>query len=146
MYQHTQYGWIIIAVAVPVVIFLAIASLAAKPASAAGMMVFTAICLAALLALFGSLTVKADNEGIRFHFGPGVIRRHIPYKDIVSVKRVRNHWYYGWGLRWYGRGWLYNVSGLDALEIALRNGKFIRVGTNQPDELLRFVSSRTQTG
>lgn len=142
MYQHTQIGWIIFGFTVPAVIFLAIWSLAVQPIF---VMIFTAAALALMLVLFGSLTVKADGEGIGFHFGPGILKRRFPYKDIASVKKVRNRWYFGWGVRWFGRGWLYNVSGLDAIEVALQNGKCIRIGTDQPDELLRFVSPRLKT-
>jgi hypothetical protein len=41
----------------------------------------------------------------------------------------------GWGIRWIGRGWLWNVSGLRAVELELRDGRRFRVGSNRPERL-----------
>jgi hypothetical protein len=65
-----------------------------------------------------------------------MIRRTIALADIQSVRTVRNPWYYGWGLRLIPGGWMWNVSGLDAVELKLRSGKLFRIGTDEP-ELLR---------
>jgi len=61
--------------------------------------------------------------------------------DILSVKTVKNHRYYGRGIR----GWLwpkmciYNVSGFDAVEIKLKNGKIYRIGTDEPKKLEQMI-------
>ena len=31
--------------------------------------------------------------------------------------------------------WIYNVSGFDAVEIIMKNGKIYRIGTDVPEEL-----------
>ena len=58
-------------------------------------------------------------------------------KEIVSAKIVKNHWYYGWGIRLvlWPRMWVYNVSGFDAVEIKLKNNKVYRIGTDEPKKL-----------
>ena len=48
-------------------------------------------------------------------------------------------WWWGWGVRYYGQGWLYNVSGLDAVEIRLKSGKHIRIGTDEPEALVAEI-------
>jgi len=48
---------------------------------------------------------------------------------------VKNHWYYGWGIRLTPHGVLYNVSGFYAVELRLRTGKEFRIGTDVPQEL-----------
>ncbi|GAI51787.1 unnamed protein product [marine sediment metagenome] len=55
--------------------------------------------------------------------------------EIESCQVVKNHWYYGWGIRLTPHGVLYNVSGFDAVEIKLRTGKKFRIGTDVPQEL-----------
>jgi len=35
-----------------------------------------------------------------------------------------------------GRYWVYNVSGLEAVEVTLRSGKRFRIGTDEPEALL----------
>ncbi|MDY7014940.1 MAG: hypothetical protein SVX43_15355 [Cyanobacteriota bacterium] len=52
---------------------------------------------------------------------------------------VKNPWYYGWGIRLTPRGWLFNVSGLDAVEISLNSGRHFRIGTDRPRELERAI-------
>ena len=58
-------------------------------------------------------------------------------KEIISAKSVKNRWYYGWGIRiWFWPYmWIYNVSGFDAVEIIMRNGKIYRVGADTSKEL-----------
>jgi hypothetical protein len=48
---------------------------------------------------------------------------------------VRNHWWNGFGIRMRPGFRLYNVSGLDAVELRLKSGGVRRIGTNDPDGL-----------
>ncbi len=59
--------------------------------------------------------------------------------DLQKATIVRNRWYYGWGVRLTARGWLYNVSGFDAVEILLKNGRTYRIGTDKPAKLLLAI-------
>jgi len=68
-------------------------------------------------------------------FGPGPIRKRVKLNEIESCKVVKNHWYYGWGIRLTPHGILYNVSGFYAVEIKLRTGRLYRIGTDTPQEL-----------
>jgi hypothetical protein len=90
-------------------------------------------------ALFASLTVRVDRDTLRFHFGPGFWTKEIPIDDIRSVQAVRNSAWWGFGIRFTPKGWLYNVSGLDAVEIARDDGSTIRVGTDEPDALVQAI-------
>ena len=96
---------------------------------------FLLIILAALavsLLLFSILTVKVDGEEVSVRFGVGLIHKRFPLSEIESHSAVRNPWYYGWGLRRTPIGWLYNVSGLEAVEITLKDGRKVRIGTDDP--------------
>ncbi len=48
---------------------------------------------------------------------------------------MRNPWYYGWGIRLTPTGWMYNISGLDAVQLQLASGKRFRIGTDEPVQL-----------
>jgi len=61
--------------------------------------------------------------------------------DIQSVNVIRTKWYYGFGIRLIPTGWLYNVSGLDAVELHLKDGKTITLGTNDPYQLEKAINS-----
>ena len=52
---------------------------------------------------------------------------------IAECEPIRVRWWYGWGIHLTPYGWLYNVSGLDAVAITLRNGRKFALGTNDPD-------------
>jgi len=95
----------------------------------------------AVLLLLGRLTVRVTDAEVALWFGAGVIRRRWPVADIAAAQRVRNPWTWGWGVRWFPGGWLYNVSGLDAVELRLHDGGRIRIGTDRPDELLHAITA-----
>ena len=90
-----------------------------------------------ILASFATLTVSIDENYIRVKFGYGIFRKKIPLTEISSVKTVKNHWYYGWGVRlWlWPTMWIFNVSGFNAVEVTMKNGKIYRIGTDVPQEL-----------
>lgn len=79
--------------------------------------------LAAVNAVFSSLTVVISDSALEFWFGPGVWHKKIPLTEITGSTIVKNSWWYGWGIRLTPHGWLYNVAGWDAVEVLLKNGK-----------------------
>ena len=104
-------------------------------------MLAASVLLAACAFTFDSLTVKVSPTYISLKFGIGIIRKRFAIVDVQNAAIVRNRWYYGWGIRLTPHGWLYNVSGLDAVEIQLRNGRKYRIGTAEPIELLSAIES-----
>ena len=135
-YRHTQFG------TVNVIIIIAILPLVFIPAWMAGAAPFAWLILLfmlGILALFHNLTVTIDEEHLRISFGIGLIRKRFPLDQIESCQPVRNSWLYGWGIRLTPRGWLYNVSGLDAVELKMKSGKTCRIGTDEPEVLAAAV-------
>ena len=104
-----------------------------------GLILLTVVTL--LLANFGSLTVRVDEGAVKLRFGVGLIRRTIPLDRIQAAARVRNRWWYGWGIRLTPHGWLWNVAGLDAVELRLQDGKVFRIGTDDPAGLAAAVEA-----
>ena len=90
--------------------------------------------------LFGSLTVEVDDEELRHWFGPSFWKKSYQLLDIESSTVVRNSWFWGWGIRLTPNGWLYNVSGLDAVQLQLRSGRKLRIGTDDPQGLVEAIS------
>ena len=128
-YRHTQFGTAIVV------------SLLLSAALAAGVGVLTGLTLLAVigpalmtvfLALFFSLAVEIDATPLSFRFGIGLIRKRVPLAEIVEAKPVRNHWRYGWGIHRTPHGGLYDVSGGEAVEIALASGERFRLETDEP--------------
>jgi hypothetical protein len=88
-----------------------------------------------ILASFTTLTASIDESSLRIKFGFGIFSKKFALNQIASVQAVQNRWYYGWGIRlWlWPKMWIYNVSGFDAVEITLKNGKVYRIGTDVPE-------------
>ncbi|MGC1861915.1 MAG: hypothetical protein WA733_12530 [Methylocystis sp.] len=99
--------------------------------------------LAALLAAtgwaFSSLTVEVTPTRLIWFFGPGLLCKSIERAAIMGATPVRNPWWYGWGIHLTPRGWLYNVGGLDAVELALSNGSTLRIGSDEPAALAKAL-------
>jgi hypothetical protein len=126
-YHHTQIGWAII-VAMPLSIVLIIILMFFYEFSWTPVIVALVLGLTTLL--FGSLTVEIDQEYLTVRFGPGLIRKTIPLRYIVAHQQVRSHWLSGCGIRRISGGWMFNVSGLDAVELLLQDGGKFRIGTD----------------
>jgi hypothetical protein len=135
-YQHTQIGHLIIAL-IGIGLFAMGYALAATPFNWISCLV--AAILLGCMVLFASLTVIIKQETLEIKFGPGIIHKTFSLKEISHCRTVRNHWFYGWGIRLTPHGWLFNVSGLDAVEIQLRTGKKYRIGTDDPAGLAKAV-------
>ena len=139
-YKHTQIGiTIIVPVSVAIIVFfvmLAASRVIVPVWSAAAIVLLTPL----LLALFGTLTVSVDGERLLAKFGIGLVRKSIPLSRIASFQSVRMRWLDGFGIHWVPfHGWLYNVSGLKAVKITAKDGKWTYVGTDEPEALCRAL-------
>ena len=144
-YEHTQPGTLFrVALGFWLLVFLAgvVAVLVSGVgAEKAIVPIILAAIFAAAIALFHSLTVRVSHNEIRLSFGAGLIQKSFLIDDIEAAATARNRWYNGWGIKKIRGGWLYNVSGFDAVEIQLNSGRRYRIGTDQPRELLAAVES-----
>lgn len=142
-YKHTQIGYLMIIVTLLVLVLFAWLQITsrAEPVSvdSGTNFLFTSIMALVLiiLASFATLAVTIDEKYIRIKFGYGLFRKKFQLSEIVSTRSVKNHWYNGWGIRlWlWPKMWIFNVSGFDAVEIVMKNGKIYRIGTDVPMEL-----------
>jgi len=143
LYKHTQIGYLMLVVTLAVLVLFAwahITALAERPSVDSGPnLTVSAIMVLILftLASFATLTASIDENYLRIKFGYGIFTKKFALNQIASVQAVKNHWYYGWGIRlWlWPKMWIYNVSGFDAVKIIMKNGKVFRIGTDVPQEL-----------
>ena len=135
-YKHTQVGYIYVIAYSAVVLYLVCLNIFSefKPST-----LILLIVMLILLATFSTLTVRVGGGVITLQFGVGVIRKRIQLSDIESYAKVVNPWYYGWGIRYTPRGWLYNIYGRSAIELLRSNGKTCRIGTDDPDGLAQAL-------
>jgi len=84
--------------------------------------------------LFSSLTIEITDRTLGWKFGPGLICKNVELAEIISAEPVRTG--LSWSIHWGPRtGWLYNVSGFDAVMITLRSRKKFTLGTDEPQTL-----------
>lgn len=147
-YKHTQIGYLMLVVVLAVLALFvwAYVTAQAEPVSVDSGTNFavTAIMVLILLILtsFATLTVSIDENYLRIKFGYGIFARKFALNQIASAQTVKNHWYYGWGMRiWFWPYmWIYNVSGFKAVEIIMKNGRIYRIGTDVPGELESVIN------
>jgi hypothetical protein len=137
-YQHTQRGTLILVLLPAIAIGTAIT---ARSASFYPLLVVVPLLLI-ITFLFGWLTVKITPHELHWHFGPGLIRKTVLLADIASVRPVRTNVLEGWGIHLSRYGWLYNVSGFDAVAVTLHNGKCFALGTDEPEQLAAALAER----
>jgi hypothetical protein len=132
-YEHTQRGTVILAaLLIGAAICAALATLAPAPPFVVPM-VFGVFVVCAYM--FSSLTIQITGRTLCWYFGPGLFRKKILLSDIRGAEVARTRLIHGWGIHRITRGWLYNVSGFDAVAVRLDTGKEILLGTDEPERL-----------
>jgi hypothetical protein len=132
---------------IPGIVVLAVAITVSQPPE------ITAICLLAssilIIAAFSFQYLRiVDEEGsLAVRYGPvPLFVKRIVYKDIQDVERARTSIIDGWGIHWIPcRGWTCNLWGFDCVRVTLNSGATLRIGTDDPDGLARFLNEKRLT-
>ena len=133
-YEHTQIGHVIIC-SLLAIILIASGGFISHHAPPLIISVILLVCLV----LFYRLKITIEDETLCASFGPGIIRKSVRLAEIVGCEPIRIRWWYGWGIHLTPCGWLYNVSGFDAVAITLRDGKRFALGTDDPHGLTEAI-------
>jgi hypothetical protein len=141
-YRHTQLATVILLVCFGIAVFGVAIAWVAGPMPA----FFIVAIQIAVAIVFHSLTVEVSGGELRWHFGPGFWSYRLGFDEIRSVAVVRNHWWNGFGIRTAPGFRLYNVSGLDAVEIKLKSGDIRRIGTDDPEGLAAVLTAAARGG
>ena len=134
-YEHTQVGHVIIWSLLAIILIVSgFAGLSHREIP-----LVVSIILLVCLVLFYKLRITIEDETLCASFGPGIIRKRVRLAEIVGCEPIRIRWWYGWGIHLTPFGWLYNVSGLDAVAITLRTGRKFALGTDDPHGLTAAI-------
>jgi hypothetical protein len=120
------------------------------PLELSGFVIFIVIFFVIYPLSYG-LTTTVDQKKIQLTFGIGLIRKRIEIKSIEAVKIVKSPWYFGWGIRFFPGGVLYNVGGLVGVELTLKGTeRVVRIGSRNQvrlrDEILKRLTSDESSG
>lgn len=146
-YKHTQIGYLMLAVTLVVTAIFVWAYLIARaevPSVDSGTNLMVTLVMAITLFLllsFATLTATIDEKFLKIKFGYGIFAKKFALDEIAKVDVACNRWYYGWGIRFWPlpKMWIYNVSGFDAVQITLKNGKVYRIGTDDAEGLRNAI-------
>lgn len=139
-YEHTQPAvTVLIVVSAMALIFLCV-GVFQKP------MLIGAVVLVIASVLFRSMTVEITDTELIWKLGGGWLRKRIALHDITSAKAIRTGVLEGWGIHYTRFGWLYNVSGFDAVAITLNSGKRFALGTDEAEKLAATLNAEKGSG
>lgn len=138
MYEHRQAGGITLIVLLLPAVFCAFLGWT----NHVWWMYLVALLLLMIAWFFSSLTIAVDDRELVSYFGPGMWRHRVPLDTITAAERTTSSALEGWGIRFTTRGMLYNVSGREAVEITLADGRRFRLGTDDPDGLTSALRAR----
>jgi len=133
-YEHTQIGHVIIWSLLAIILIASGGLISHRTPP-----IIVSIVLLVCLVLFYRLKITIQEDFLCASFGPGIIRKRLRLAEIVECEPIRIRWWYGWGIHLTPRGWLYNVSGFDAVVITLRDGKKFAFGTDDPHGLAAAI-------
>ena len=135
-YKHTQIGYSLINSYTFVFLVIGVVNLVTDFAPLA---LLAMIFILLTISTFAALTVTVNRKVLTLRFGVGIIRKEFQLADVKRYQAVKNPWYYLLGIRYTPRGWLFAVSGDSAVELEMKNGKYYRIGTDEPEKLIQAL-------
>jgi hypothetical protein len=102
--------------------------------------------IAPTLLLMSHMATEVRIDGVYVRFRPFHRNwRRFTFDDMESIEPMRYspiREYGGWGIRTnFHGGWAYNVSGNLGVQIVMRSGKRVVIGTQRPEEIMAAVNA-----
>lgn len=136
LYRHTQFSYVRVVVLGLVLIYVAATMFSSGHMA---LSILLSLILLALLITFVAQTVEVSSEIVKVGLGPGIQLKTIPIDEIVDCCVIRTTWKTMMGFGRPPSNPTYGISGLDAVDLDLRNGSSIRIGTDEPDKLAKVI-------
>lgn len=90
------------------------------------------------------MVVEVDRDGVLVRWLP-LLRRRIPFSEIAAHEPTRYRPlrdFLGWGVRWTPHGGTaYTMSGCLGVQLRLRSGKRVLIGSRDPEALDRAIGA-----
>ncbi|GAB6280462.1 MAG: hypothetical protein STSR0007_05350 [Thermovirga sp.] len=100
-----------------------------------------AIILVVVVLVFTAMTVTVDDSDIEISMGLDLIKKRVHISEISSIVEVRIPWH-SVGFKKVSGGWLYSVAVSGGIDIGMKNGKRIVIGSDDPEGLTQAIRSR----
>ena len=142
MYIHRHFGWFTVFALTAMAVWFAF--VAALSPGDRGEFQSIFLMIAALQLAFYQLTTIVTESTLTVRYGIGLLAFRFPLSEITQITERSVPWYAGYGIRWVGDAWLFNVSGNDAIEVTFASGRKVWVGTDDPDGLGAILRLRME--
>jgi len=142
--KYTQFGTISVIILLP--LFLLFTGMLIKSGLTNSpdffIHIFLVLTFLICVLTFYQLTINVNETHVSFKLGIGLLGKKYKISDIKSCRPVTNSVISGIGIRMLSNGWLYNVTGLKAIELQFKNRKsVVRIGTNKSEEISELIQS-----
>ncbi|MEL7498639.1 MAG: hypothetical protein AAFN77_13615 [Planctomycetota bacterium] len=147
MYQHTQKSPLNLLLYLPAIFLFFVAWQIRENAPPSVTVAIIAIVLIVLALSFQSLTIRDDEDALDIRYGPlNFFGLRIPYDQITHAQPSNSSLIDGWGIHFIPlRGWTVNLWGFECVLISRKDKKDIRIGTDDSENLVAFLQSRSRT-
>jgi hypothetical protein len=137
LYENRRVNWA--SMVVGVIIDVALASTAPRygPASEIETAVGFVI-IAIIIAVLCMMTVRVTDTMLEWNMSLKAIGVRVPIAEIESARPIKTP--LTWGIYPTRDGWLWNVSGNDAIALTLHNGKKYVVGVADHEPVMRAIA------
>ncbi len=143
VYTNTQSVWLLWVLLPTPMAGTAATLLAKEGAAAATGLVLLAATTVLLLLMLSSFTIEVGEGQVEWRFGRlGWPRWRVALAEIERVEVATSTFWEGWGIRKTRTGMLYNASGDQAVRLTLRDGRTLRLGSDEPGRLAGFIMAR----
>ncbi len=142
--KYTQFGTFSVAIMLPLLLLFTGLLIKSGLANTPDFYIHLILVIVFLICLlfFYKLTIIVDDKSVTFKLGIGLVGKSYKITDLKSCRPIATTVLNGIGIRMLPNGWLYNVTGLKAIELRFANKKsIVQIGTNKPDEISQLIQS-----
>jgi hypothetical protein len=145
-YHHTQRAPLCLLLYGLAITFLVLTWVLRQEPVLAWVFPVTGLIVLVLAASFHHLTVADEGDRLSISFGPlPLFHRTVRYDDIEQVEVGKTTLLDGWGIHLSIRGgWVWNLWGRTCAVVRFKNGGTLRIGTDDAENLVEFLSSKVQ--
>jgi len=138
-YQKTQVGTGMLTV---IAIGLAIELLLAAGKGPSLGLLLVALLFGCIGLIFSTMTIKVSQEGVEWWFTFKILHQRVALADIRSAETKRVNLLAGLGIRTDGTNWMWIVGGHDTVQLDMRSGRRIMLGSSEAQTVALFIDAR----
>lgn len=143
IYTRTQALQLLWAISLPVTVGVGALLVAEKGAVGWPGVALLLLVVAGVLLVLGHFTVEVGEGRVEWRFGMlGWPRWQVALDQVTRVEVTATTRLEGWGIQRTKSGMLYNAQGLGAVRLHLRDGRTLRLGSDEPERLAGFIAAR----